>query len=77
MSRPVKRSITLSGHRTSIALEPEFWAALEAIAQDRGLSLVRLVSEIDAARLAEAGTAEPASLSSALRVFALKHSPSR
>jgi predicted DNA-binding ribbon-helix-helix protein len=58
-----KRSVLLAGHRTSISLEAPFWEALRAIAGRRGLSLNRLVAEIDAAR---AGN-----LSSALRVFVL------
>ena len=45
-----KRSIVLAGHATSLALEPEFWAALEATAQGRGVSLARLIAEIDGAR---------------------------
>lgn len=45
-----KRSLTLAGHSTSLALEPEFWAVLEAMAHARGLSLAALVGEIDAAR---------------------------
>jgi predicted DNA-binding ribbon-helix-helix protein len=62
----VKRSFSLAGHRTSVALEPAFWAALEAIARQRGLSLGALVAALDAAR-AEDG----APLASTLRVFAL------
>jgi len=62
-----KRSFTLAGHRTSVALEPAFWAALEALAAARGESLGRLVAGIDAER---AETARP--LASALRVFALQ-----
>jgi predicted DNA-binding ribbon-helix-helix protein len=42
-----KRSILLAGHATSLALEPEFWAALGAMAQVRALSLGALLSEID------------------------------
>jgi len=61
-----KRSFQLAGHRTSVALEPEFWAVLEAAARRRGLSLAALVTEIDVAR---AETARP--LASALRVYAL------
>lgn len=61
-----KRSLSLSGHRTSVALEPEFWSALEAAAAARGVALAGLVSAIDAARDPE----RP--LASALRVFALK-----
>jgi predicted DNA-binding ribbon-helix-helix protein len=61
----VKRSFTLAGHRTSVALEPEFWQALAVIAASRGRSMAALVAEVDAAR----GPAKP--LASALRVFAL------
>jgi predicted DNA-binding ribbon-helix-helix protein len=62
-----KRSFRLAGHRTSVALEPEFWAALEAAATRRGRSLAGLVAEVDA------GRADPAlPLASALRVFALR-----
>ena len=60
-----KRSFSLAGHRTSVALEQEFWAALEALAAARGLALSALVAEVDAAR---AG-GQP--LASALRVTAL------
>jgi predicted DNA-binding ribbon-helix-helix protein len=45
-----KRSLQLAGHRTSIALEPEFWAVLEAMAKARGGSLAGLVLRIDAER---------------------------
>lgn len=45
-----KRSLQLAGHRTSIALEPEFWTVLEAMAQARGASLASLVLGIDAER---------------------------
>ncbi len=61
-----KRSFSLSGHRTSVALEPEFWAVLGAIAQAAGEPLSALVTRIDAQR------AEGQPLASALRVFALK-----
>jgi len=63
----VKRSLRLAGHGTSIALEPAFWAVLEAEAARRGISLAALVAEEDAAR---AATGEP--LASRLRVFALE-----
>jgi predicted DNA-binding ribbon-helix-helix protein len=59
-----KRSFTLSGHRTSVALEPEFWAVLERDAARAKLSLAAFVGTIDAAR-----GARP--LASALRVKAL------
>ena len=60
-----KRSLTIAGHRTSLALEAAFWRRLEALAAARAISLSALVAEIDAARGA-------ANLSSALRVFALE-----
>lgn len=61
-----KRSFRLAGHRTSVALEPAFWTALEAMAAARGLSLAGLLAGIDAAR-------DPVSvpLASALRVATL------
>ena len=46
----VKRSFSLAGHRTSVALEPEFWAALTAVAARQGRSLSALVAAIDAER---------------------------
>jgi predicted DNA-binding ribbon-helix-helix protein len=45
-----KRSVQLSGHATSIALEPEFWTVLEAMAQAERLSLAGLIGRIDDAR---------------------------
>ena len=45
-----KRSLLLSGHATSIALEPEFWAVLETMAAARGASLAALVVSIDRGR---------------------------
>ena len=65
MSGLVKRSFALAGHRTSVALEPEFWAVLEAQAAAQGVALSRLVTDLDATR----GPDRP--LASALRVFAL------
>ena len=67
----VKRSVTLSGHRTSVSLEPEFWAALDAAATAQNVPLARLVGRIDDAR---AGTGR--SLSSALRVYLLERAAS-
>ena len=49
MSGPQKHSLTLRGHRTSVTLEPEFWAAFQALAQKRGLSVNALAAEMDAA----------------------------
>ena len=45
-----KRSVHLAGHATSLALEPEFWTALEAMATARGVRLSVLLAEIDAGR---------------------------
>lgn len=50
MPRLRKRSISLSGHATSLALEPEFWEALSAMAASRSASLAALIVDIDAGR---------------------------
>ena len=62
----LKRSLTIAGHRTSIALEPEFWAALEALAARRGLRLTVLIEAIDSDR-------DTPNLTSALRLAVLFH----
>jgi predicted DNA-binding ribbon-helix-helix protein len=59
-----KRSFSIAGHRTSIALEPEFWAALETEARSAGLALAALVARIDADRAGR-------NLASGLRVHVL------
>jgi Uncharacterized protein related to arylsulfate sulfotransferase involved in siderophore biosynthesis len=59
-----KRSFSIAGHRTSIALEPEFWRGLEAMAQARRMSLAGLVREIDETR-------QSPNLSSAVRLAVL------
>jgi predicted DNA-binding ribbon-helix-helix protein len=64
---PVKRSITIAGHATSISLEPVFWRALEAAAAARNLPLSALVAQIDALRIA---APVPPNLASALRSWA-------
>ena len=61
----LKRSLTIAGHRTSIALEPEFWDAVEALAVARALPLAALIREIDENR-------EAPNLSSAVRVAVLE-----
>lgn len=61
----VKRSVSLGGHATSVALEPEFWAVLEAATKKRDQSMAGLIGEIDSTR-----GATP--LASALRVWALR-----
>jgi len=64
--RPVKRSVTLKGHRTSVSLEQVFWHEFQRIAAAQGKSVNALASELDAART------PPASLASAIRVFVLR-----
>ena len=61
---PVKRSVTIAGHETSVALEPMFWSALERAASDTGQPLNALIARIDAERLE---AASPPNLASALR----------
>ncbi len=60
-----KRSISLAGHATSIALEPEFWSALQTMATADGLSLMALIARIDRGR-------GPDPLASACRLAALR-----
>jgi len=66
-ARPVKHSLTLRGHRTSVSLEAEFWQAFREIAARQGLAVNELAARIDAERGMEAGRA------SAIRVFVLRH----
>lgn len=66
MSRPVKRSLTLNGHRTSVSLEEEFWRAFRRIAQARDLPVNALAAEIDAQRGPDTG------LATAIRLFVLR-----
>jgi predicted DNA-binding ribbon-helix-helix protein len=65
-ARPKKRSLTLRGHRTSVSLEDEFWAAFVQIAQERNMPINALAASIDEERGTEIG------LASAIRVFVLK-----
>jgi predicted DNA-binding ribbon-helix-helix protein len=61
---PVKRSVTIAGHQTSISLEPMFWAALDAESRSTGQPLNALVAAIDVARL---DAPNPPNLTSAIR----------
>ena len=63
---PVKRSVSIAGHQTSISLEPVFWAALDAAAAARALPLNALIARIDALRIT---AADPPNLASALRTW--------
>jgi predicted DNA-binding ribbon-helix-helix protein len=58
-----KRSVTIAGHRTSVSLEPAFWAGLKEIAEAEAIPLAALIGTVDSTRTAN--------LSSALRVFVL------
>jgi predicted DNA-binding ribbon-helix-helix protein len=66
-----KRSVTIAGHRTSLSLEAAFWDALKEIAMARGLSLNRLIEEIDGKRQEQVAADSGPNLSSAARVFVL------
>lgn len=62
----MKRSVTIAGHETSIALEPIFWEALDSAARARGVPLNALIAAIDHARIGEAA---PPNLASAIRTW--------
>lgn len=66
MSRPRKRSLTLHGHRTSVSLEDEFWAAFRDLAAAEGRAVNELAAEIDADRGTEIG------LATAIRLYVLR-----
>lgn len=63
---PVKHSLSILGHRTSISLEPLFWDLLHAAAVRAGLPVSTLVARIDAERIA---SATPPGLASAIRIW--------
>jgi predicted DNA-binding ribbon-helix-helix protein len=62
----VKRSIVITGHKTSVSLEDAFWSGLKDIAAARNMTLSELVAAIDAER-------RQGNLSSAIRLFVLDH----
>jgi predicted DNA-binding ribbon-helix-helix protein len=66
---PVKRSIGIAGHLTSISLEPLFWDLLRAAADARGLPLNALVAQIDVERIA---VDSPPNLASAIRLWLVR-----
>lgn len=68
--RPVKRSLTLRGHRTSVSLEEAFWVEFRRIAAEEGLALNALAERIDEAR-GDTG------LASAIRVHVLERALGR
>ena len=63
---PVKRSVEIAGHKTSVSLEPLFWDLLRAAAEREGLPLNALVARIDAERI-EAQV--PSGLAGAIRLW--------
>jgi predicted DNA-binding ribbon-helix-helix protein len=71
MSRLERRSFSLAGHRTSVALEPEFWEVLRQIAELQGGSLAQLIVDADSDRLPHQG------LASTLRLLALRSAKAR
>ena len=68
-STPTKRSVTIAGHETSVSLEPLFWQALEAAAQEANLPLNAMIARIDVERLEAPGG--PPNLTSAIRQWLL------
>jgi predicted DNA-binding ribbon-helix-helix protein len=66
MAGPIKRSVMIAGHATSISLEPVFWEALKAAAAQEGVPLSALVARIDAERIA---ARDAPNLASAIRVW--------
>ena len=70
---PVKRSVMIAGHGTSISLEPIFWEALREAAAEEGLPLSALVARIDAERVQ---APNPPNLASAIRVWLFERAKS-
>ena len=64
VSRVLKRSVVIAGHKTSVSVEDEFWDSLKEIAVERGMTLAAMIGAID-------GDREHANLSSAIRLFVL------
>ena len=64
MSRVLKRSIIIAGHKTSISLEDEFWNSFKEIADERAMTVTSMIGAID-------GDRKHANLSSAIRLFVL------
>ena len=65
MTPPLKRSVTIDGHRTSVSLEEAFWVELRHICRRRGDTVATMIARIDHDRPAEVG------LATALRLFVL------
>ena len=66
MAGPVKRSVMIAGHATSVSLEPIFWDALKRAAEEESVPLSALVARIDVERIERD---DPSNLASAIRVW--------
>jgi predicted DNA-binding ribbon-helix-helix protein len=66
MAGPIKRSVMIAGHATSVSLEPVFWEALKRASAEEAVPISALVARIDAARV---GEDDPSNLASAIRVW--------
>jgi predicted DNA-binding ribbon-helix-helix protein len=69
MAGPIKRSVNIAGHATSITLEPLFWDALVRAAKEEAIPLNALVARIDAERIV---AEDLPNLASAIRVWLFK-----
>jgi len=69
---PVKRSVAIAGHKTSISLEPLFWDMLRAAAEAESVAIAALVARIDADRIR---SPTPPGLASAIRVWLVMNRP--
>jgi predicted DNA-binding ribbon-helix-helix protein len=69
MAGPIKRSVMIAGHATSVSLEPIFWEALKRAAEEESLPISALVARIDADRIADP---DPVNLASAIRVWLME-----
>jgi predicted DNA-binding ribbon-helix-helix protein len=67
---PVKRSVEIAGHKTSISLEPLFWEMLQAAAAARAMPVNALVAQIDVERIA---APSPTGLAGAIRIWLVSH----
>lgn len=67
MTRPLKRSLMLRGHATSVSLEDEFWTEFRALADRQGMTLNGLAAAIDDARSSDGSTG----LATAIRLAVL------
>ena len=71
---PIKRSVTIAGHETSISLEPIFWEALRAEAEAQELPMNALIAQIDLTRIS---VESPPNLASAIRIWLFERATKR